>query len=155
MVCTANICRSPLAQGLVMRELLKHRLDGLVEVDSAGTHVFKSGHHPDKRAQQVAKEQGFDIKRLKARKVVAEDFDRFDYILAMDRGVMLSLEAICPESQKHKLSFIMDYSPRKKSGDVPDPYYGNISGFVRVFELLEIACEGLLNHICDQHYFLK
>ena len=134
-----------------MRDISARGLDSYIGVESAGTHVFKPGHRPDKRAQQVAKKNGISIERFKASAIEPEDFHRHDYIIAMDRENLRSLQAICPEEQAGNLLLIMDYAPEAGLRDVPDPYFGNLSGFERVLELLDVACKGLLNHICNQH----
>lgn len=153
MVCSANICRSPMAQGVMRRELAAHGLDRIVEVDSAGTQVPRPGHRPDPRARQVAESHGASIRKFKARRIVADDFQRFDYIIAMDWENLRSLEAICPEEYKNKLFLIMEFTPRSDLEEVPDPYFGNLSGFERVQGLLDMGCKGLLNHIMAKHGF--
>lgn len=153
MVCSANICRSPMAEGLMKRELMMRGLDHLVEVDSAGTHVFKPGHRPDKRAQQVADKGGINIRKLKARMISEEDFQRFDHILAMDEENLHSLQAICPEEYGDKLSLIMSYAPGSDAAEIPDPYFGNLLGFERVQGLLELGCRGLVEHLITRYGF--
>jgi len=151
MVCSANICRSPMAEGLMKRELILRGLDRLIEVDSAGTHVFKPGHRPDKRAQQVAGKDGINIKKLRARMIRDDDFQRFDYILAMDAENLRDLESNCPEAYRDRLSLIMAFAPQNDIHEIPDPYFGNILGFERVQALLEMACRGLMEHIITRH----
>ncbi len=137
-----------------MRELDRHGLKDHVRVDSAGTHVFKTGHRPDKRAQQVAEHHGVQIKKLKARNITREDFERFDYIVAMDHENLHSLKDICPPEYQNKLFLILEFAPQSGQHEVPDPYFGNLSGFERVLELLEIGCDGLLSHIKETHQLI-
>ncbi|WP_260295614.1 low molecular weight protein-tyrosine-phosphatase [Sedimenticola hydrogenitrophicus] len=153
MVCTANICRSPMAQGLMGRELAANGLDGVVRVDSAGTHVFNPGHRPDRRAQQVAEKSEVDIGKLKARMIAEDDFYRFDYIVAMDNANLRNLQKMCPEEYRNKLFLILDFAPQIGFNEVPDPYFGNLSGFERVLALLDLGCKGLIRHIRTQHEF--
>lgn len=152
VVCAANICRSPMAQGCLNQLLIDRGLEDLIMVDSAGTHVFKSGHKPDRRAQQVAEKYGASLKGCRARAVSAADFSLFDYVLAMDREVLGNLQAICPEDQLEKLLLIMEFVPSLGIEEVPDPYFGNLAGFEHVWSLLDHACRGLLDKICIQHH---
>jgi len=151
IVCSANICRSPLAQGVLEKLVVEQGLQHQVTVDSAGTHVFKSGHRPDKRAQQMADKTGANIKKLKARMVKADDFLRFDYILAMDLENLRSLEAICPEEYRNKLHLMMEFASQSDSNEVPDPYFGNLLGFERVLGLLDMGCKGFLSYLRIQY----
>ncbi len=151
IVCTANICRSPLAQGVLEKMIVEQGLQHRIAVDSAGTHVFKSGRRPDKRAQQMADKTGANIKKLKARKVRTDDFVRFDYILAMDQENLRNLEAICPEEYRNRLFLMMEFAPQCGSSEVPDPYFGNLLGFERVLAMLEMGCKGLINHIQTEY----
>lgn len=131
-----------------MSQLVSDRgLGALVKVDSAGTHVFKAGQRPDKRAQRTVEKRGINIKNCKARLVTTDDFYRFDYLCAMDLENIQSLKAICPGEQMHKLSLIMQYASGRGVETVPDPYYGNLAGFERVIELLDEACNGLLDAV--------
>lgn len=149
MVCTANICRSPMAQGLMQKIIRERGLKRRIKVDSAGTHVLRSGARPDKRAQQVTRERGVDISGYRSRMLAASDFQRYDYIVAMDHENMHCMERDCTPENKHKLLSIMDYSPESVVSEVPDPYFGNLAGFQRVVELLEPACDGLMNSILE------
>lgn len=150
-VCCANICRSPMAQGLLMRDLQQQNLVDRIEVDSAGTHVSKPGHRPDQRARRVATASGAKIDKFRSRMVAAEDFQLFDYIIAMDRGNLHNLETICPQEYKNKLFLILEFASQSGQEEVPDPYFGNFAGFERVTALLEMGCRGLLNHIRAVH----
>ncbi len=146
-VCLGNICRSPTAQGLVASALEEAGLAGHVEVDSAGTHAYHVGEPPDPRAQAAAARRGVDLAPLRARRVEAADFERFDYILAMDRENLAHLQSICPPGAEDKLRLFMSFAPDMGLDEVPDPYYGASAGFDRVLDLIEAAAEGLIADI--------
>ena len=150
MVCTANICRSPTAHGLLRHLLDLKGLNSHIVVDSAGTHIFQKGLPPDVRAQRVALEQGIDLSDLRSRNIRPKDFSTYDYILAMDNDNFHILQELCPEEHCHKISMIMEFSPDSEVVEVPDPYFGNISGFERVFSMLEVAMNGLVEHIYNK-----
>ena len=147
MVCTANICRSPIAHGL-MRHLLDLKgLNDLVTVESAGTHIFQKGLSPDVRAQQVAAQYGIDLSDLRSRNIRPGDFSAYDAILVMDNENYHILQEMCPEEHRHKISMVMEFAPETDVTEVPDPYFSNIAGFERVFSMLEVAMEGVVKHI--------
>lgn len=147
MVCTANICRSPVAQGLLRHLLDLKGLNDLVTVDSAGTHIFQKSLSPDVRAEQVAGLHGIDLSDLRSRNIRLQDFSEYDSILAMDNENYRFLQEMCPEEHRHKISMVMEFAPESGELEVPDPYFGNIAGFERVFSMLELATKGLLEHI--------
>lgn len=147
MVCTANICRSPVAQGLLKHLLDLRGLNDLVTVDSAGTHIIQKRLSPDVRAQQVAGLHGIDLSDLRSRNVRLQDFSKFDSILAMDNENYRFLQEMCPEEHRHKISMVMAFAPQSGELEIPDPYFGNIAGFERVFSMLELAMKGLLEYI--------
>lgn len=140
--CMGNICRSPTAEGVMRAKLAAARLD--VEVDSAGTHGYHVGAPPDERAQEHAARRGYDLSPLRARQLVAADFTRFDLVLGMDADNIARAERLCPRGERHKLKLLMAYAPHAGRPDVPDPYYGGDAGFEEVLDLVETACEGLL-----------
>ncbi len=119
-------------------------LGGYFELDSAGTHAYHVGEFPDGRAQQAAAKRGYDLSRIRARKVVVDDFRRFDLVLAMDRSNLASLERMCPEPYMSKLKLFMAYAPEQSCDEVPDPYYGGQAGFERVLDLCEAAARGVI-----------
>jgi protein-tyrosine phosphatase len=138
-VCTGNICRSPTAEG-ILREMAR-RENVAVHVESRGTHDYHVGEPPDERAQHHAKRRGYDLSAQRARHVAKEDFERFDLVLAMDRGHLRLLKRMAPTHLQHKVrAFLQD-------ADVPDPYYGGPEGFEQVLDLIEEACRGLLAEI--------
>ncbi|MCE4554052.1 low molecular weight protein-tyrosine-phosphatase [Pelomonas cellulosilytica] len=140
--CMGNICRSPTAEGVMRARLAAAGLD--VEVDSAGTHGYHVGEPPDERSQQHALKRGYDLGALRARRLEARDFERFDLVLGMDDDNLAHAARLCPPAQRHRLQLLMDYAPDAGSRHVPDPYYGGEAGFERVLDLVEAACDGLI-----------
>jgi protein-tyrosine phosphatase len=142
MVCLGNICRSPLAEAALRHHAERRRLD--VTVDSAGTGDWHVGRAPDPRAQEVAQRLGhIDIGRLRARQVTAADFDRFDYIIAMDAANLRDLKKLAPAGAKAAMSLLLDHSPGHEGDPVPDPYYGEVGDFEHVWRLVDAAAEHL------------
>ena len=150
-VCLGNICRSPTAEGVFRHLVQQEGLDAQIITDSAGTHAYHVGAPPDQRAQQTARGRGIDLSDLRGRKAVATDFDKFDYILAMDSENYENLLRICPPEQRDKLHMFLDFAPHVNESEVPDPYYGGTKGFDRVFDMVEHASRGLLEDIRKQH----
>lgn len=140
MVCLGNICRSPLAEGI-----LKSKVNpDFVFVDSAGTGAYHVGNLPDNRSILIAKKNQIDITDQKARAVSEEDLDTFDYIFAMDSSNYRFLMDLAKnQNQKNKISRLMDLVSPDVVIDVPDPYYGGDQGFANVFEMIDQACEVL------------
>ena len=125
-----------------------------IEIDSAGTHAYHVGEPPDRRAQETAMRRGIALADLRARRAAAEDFDQFDYILAMDQDNYHNMSALCPEGRglERRLMLLMDFAPHMRVREVPDPYYGAAGGFERVFDMIEAAAEGLLEDIRRKHF---
>jgi len=146
-VCMGNICRSPTAHGVFRRLVEDAGLADVIEIDSAGTHAYHEGEPPDSRAQSTAQNRGIDLSDLRARKAHSEDFDYYDYVLAMDQDNYHGLSSICPPGQERKISLLMDYAAQMRIREVPDPYYGGNQGFERVFDMVEAAADGLLRDI--------
>jgi protein-tyrosine phosphatase len=149
-VCMGNICRSPTAEG-VMRSLLRAEgLEGAVEVQSAGTGGWHAGSAPDERAVAVARSRDIVVEG-EARQVTAEDFERFDLLLAMDRENERELLARAPDEQaRAKVRLLREFDPASVAAgdlDVPDPYYGGPHGFDRVLDQVQAACRGLLDEV--------
>lgn len=142
--CMGNICRSPTAHGVFEKMVADAGLAERILVDSAGTHAYHIGEPPDRRSQTTALKRGYDLSRQRARRALAEDFQRFDYVLAMDQDNLRNLRAICPAGFESRLSLFMDFAPEMDEQEVPDPYYGGAMGFERVFDLVEAASAGLL-----------
>ncbi len=151
MVCMGNICRSPLAHGIFEHLVAEAGLSDRIEVDSAGTHAYHVGQPPDPRSQDTARSRGIDITAQRARKVMADDFEAFDFVLAMDRDNYAMLEAICPPGREERLMLFMQFAPERGEREVPDPYYGGVSGFERVYEMVHAAAQGLLETIRRDH----
>lgn len=146
MVCLGNICRSPTAHAVFYQRVADASLSDVIEVDSAGTGNFHIGEKPDKRARHAAKERGYDLSGLRARQVKASDFEKFDYILAMDDNNLRDLIAQCPTELRHKVQLFMEFADNIDLS-VPDPYYSGVDGFQLVLNLVEEASDGLLEHI--------
>jgi protein-tyrosine phosphatase len=148
--CMGNICRSPTAEGVMRHKLEAAGLHQRVLVDSAGTHAWHTGSPPDHRSMQHAARRGYDLGELRAREVAAADFERFDLILAMDWDNLALLEARCPEGLARKLGRLTEHCCRHDNPVVPDPYAGGAQGFEEVLDLVEDACDGLLERIRRQ-----
>lgn len=146
-VCMGNICRSPLAHGLFEHRVERAGLSDRISIDSAGTHAYHVGEAPDPRSQQTALKHGFDLSSQRGRKVTASDFEKFDYVLAMDRDNHASLSAQCPAEHRHKLKLFLEFAPHLEESEVPDPYYGGDSGFEHVYQLIDAAADGLMADI--------
>jgi protein-tyrosine phosphatase len=142
-----NICRSPTAQGVFRALVEREGLADRIVTDSAGTISYHAGEPPDLRARETAVKRGLDLSDLRARRAVSEDFERFDYLVAMDRDNYKELMEICPEGFEERLSLFMDFAPHRPETEVPDPYYGGVAGFDRVFDMVEEASRGLLEYI--------
>jgi protein-tyrosine phosphatase len=148
--CMGNICRSPSAEG-VFRQLLAARAPHLsIEVDSAGTHGYHVGDPPDRRSIAAALRRGIDLSSLRARRIEAGDFERFDLILAMDEDNLHELRQLAPAHARGRIRLMMEYAPNAASRAVPDPYYGGAQGFEAVLDLLEEAAEGLLEEVLQR-----
>jgi protein-tyrosine phosphatase len=152
MVCMGNICRSPTAEAVLRHKLVQTGLDSWIDVDSAGTHGSHVGSPPDSRSQTHAKRRGYQLDHLRARKVESADFHRFDLILAMDWDNLARLQKKCPgveaQSKLRRLTeFIPARSPLVGTEVVGDPYYGGAEGFEAVLDLVEAACDGLVDHL--------
>ncbi len=146
-VCMGNICRSPTAEGVFRHLASTEAPDLAVHVDSAGTHAYHIGEPPDQRAQRAAVRRGVDLAELRARRVVEDDFARFDLILAMDELNIAILQEQCPQAYSDRIGLFLDYAPQLGRVDVPDPYYGGNNGFELVLDLVEEASRGLLSRL--------
>lgn len=137
MICLGNICRSPLAEGILRSKLSEDFI-----VDSAGTGGWHAGQLPDKRSIAIAKSKGLDITNQKARQFKVSDFTTFDYIFVMDNSNYKDVLALAPnEKVKSKVKLILNELFPNENVDVPDPYYGGEDGFENVYEMLDQACE--------------
>ncbi|AGH45337.1 low molecular weight protein-tyrosine-phosphatase [Paraglaciecola psychrophila] len=143
-VCLGNICRSPSAEAVFKTKAADIGL--VIEIDSAGTAGYHKGAAPDKRSQAVGMERGYSFKGLKCRKVVQQDFEKFDYILGMDNQNIASLLEACPEELQHKVTLLLSFSDAEER-EVPDPYYGGKGGFEYVLDLIEQGADGFIKHL--------
>ncbi len=155
MVCMGNICRSPTAEVVLRDKLRRAGLAEAVVVDSAGTHGYHVGAPPDGRAIEHAARRGYDLSELKARRVTAGDFARFDQILAMDGTNLDYLLKRYPDAQLERLGLLLERAAVSvpHSGhplDVPDPYYGGREGFELVLDLIEPACDALVAQLVNR-----
>lgn len=144
LVCLGNICRSPMAEG-VLRHLARER--GIaITTDSAGTGDYHVGEAPDRRAQAAMRRRGMDIADLRARQFVRADYDRFDLLLAMDADNLRNMHRLAPSpAHARKAVLLMDHAPEHALREVPDPYFGGDEGFDQVFDMLHEACNNLLD----------
>ncbi len=146
-VCMGNICRSPTAEGVFRGLIDREGLADRFHIDSAGTHDYHVGDAPDARAQAAALRRGYDLSRLRARQVAADDFADFDFVLAMDRNNLAQLLQQCPAAHRGKVRMLLEFAGSGVPGEVPDPYYGGAQGFEQVLDLVEAGARGLLQHI--------
>ncbi|WP_405238924.1 low molecular weight protein-tyrosine-phosphatase [Lentisalinibacter orientalis] len=146
-VCMGNICRSPTAAGVFRKLVADAGLEEFVHIDSAGTHAYHTGEPPDQRAAAAAERRGFDLSGQSARRVTAEDFERFDYVLAMDRDNHEILLGAALEDHHGRIRLFLEFGSDPARQEVPDPYYGGAVGFERVLDLVEDAAQGLLRDV--------
>jgi protein-tyrosine phosphatase len=146
-VCLGNICRSPTAEGVFRKLVQGEKLEYLFEIDSAGTHAYHIGDPPDERAQAACVRRGINITSLRGRQAIAEDIEKFDYVLAMDRENYQDLLDICPPGHESRIRLFMEFAANRPEEEVPDPYFGGVSGFDRVLDMIEDAARGLLEDI--------
>ena len=149
-VCMGNICRSPMAQGVLEQRLHEERLEHRVQVDSAGTHHYHSGDAPDPRGVAAAGLRGIDISAQRARAVREDDFVEFDLILAMDSDNERGLRALCPPDYDDRIMPVMAFAPELREREVPDPYYVGGQGFEKVLDMLDLCMEGLMDELHDR-----
>ncbi|WP_246124797.1 low molecular weight protein-tyrosine-phosphatase [Algibacter pacificus] len=146
MVCLGNICRSPLAEGI-----LKAKLSSNFMVDSAGTANYHTGSAPDQRSVAVAKKYGLNISNLKGRQFTVSDFDRFDRIYVMDSSNYQNVTKLARnENDLSKVNFILNEVYPNENFDVPDPYYGGNEGFENIYNMLNEACTIIANNLTSE-----
>lgn len=145
-VCTGNICRSPTAEG-VLRQMVDARgLVDHIEVASAGLEGWHAGAPPDARSQAHAQRRGYEIGEQRAQHFTRRDFERFDWVIAMDDSHLDRLRQLCPPAQAHKLRAAGAFSESVPAGGVPDPYHGDAQDFESVLDMIEGVCEGVLEN---------
>ncbi len=146
MVCLGNICRSPLAEGILRQKTIENQ--HTIIIDSAGTIGIHAGEQPDKRMQATALKYGIDLSTLRSRQVTLNDFQEFDHIYAMDESNYSDLQKLARnEVQKAKVRLLLDENPLNSLKNVPDPYYGGQEGFEQVYFLLEETINHLINNL--------
>ena len=146
-VCTGNICRSPTADGVARQMIVRLGLEREIAVDSAGTTGYHAGERPDPRACAAAQKRGYDLRKLRARRLEDRDFERFDLLLAMDEEHLAIMQRKCPPEHRHKVQRFMDFARRFDAREVPDPYYGGERGFDVVLDMVEDAVGGLIERL--------
>ncbi|WP_035670534.1 low molecular weight protein-tyrosine-phosphatase [Flavobacterium sp. 83] len=148
MVCLGNICRSPLAEGILASKLPKNKFT----VDSAGTGSWHIGHSPDERSIAVAKKYKINISNQKGRQFSSNDFDTFDYIYVMDNSNYSNvIELAQNQDQKDKVNLILNHLFPNENVDVPDPYFGLPNGFEIVYNMLDEVCEVIAKKLIEKH----
>lgn len=148
MVCLGNICRSPLAEGLLAAKLPKDKFF----VDSAGTGNYHIGKQPDQRSIHIAKKNGLDITYQKARQFTSEDFEEFDYIFVMDSSNYENVIDLAKNKEhQNKVEMILNHLFPGENVDVPDPYFGMENGFDIVFKMLDETCDILAKKLIEKH----
>lgn len=149
-VCMGNICRSPTAHGVMQHKLGLKGLNKRISVDSAGTHAYHQGEQSDARSRAKAMSQGIDMEFIRARKILALDYHEFDYILAMDQENLELIRDSATTTATADIRLFLDFANRAGTTDekvIPDPYYGGDTGFDNVFQLVDVGCEALIEHI--------
>ncbi|HLG02888.1 MAG TPA: low molecular weight protein-tyrosine-phosphatase [Bacteroidia bacterium] len=147
MVCLGNICRSPLAEGILRHKLLEAGIKNVL-VDSAGTSGWHAGQNPDQRSMENARSHGIDISKLVARPFTKKDFEEFDYIFVMDSSNYREVISLAKtDRHRHKVEFLLNKKWPGKNRAVPDPYFGGEAGFEQVFQLVSQACEAIVQDL--------
>jgi protein-tyrosine phosphatase len=149
-VCLGNICRSPTAEGVFRTIVAREALAGRIGADSAATGDWHLGKPPDPRSQAVARRRGIELSGLRARLAEPRDFERFDYVLAMDKQNLADLTRICPPGAERRLGLFLDFAGLPIA-EVADPYGCDLEVFETVFELITIGAEALLAHLQRTH----
>jgi protein-tyrosine phosphatase len=148
MVCLGNICRSPLAEGILASKLPKDKF----QVDSAGTGSWHIGHKPDERSIAIAKKNKLDISKQKGRQFTTSDFETFDYIYVMDNSNYWDVvQLVDNKAQTEKVQLILNELFPNENVDVPDPYFGLPNGFESVYKMLDEACDVLAKKLIEKH----
>jgi protein-tyrosine phosphatase len=149
-VCTANLCRSPTAEGVFRSLATKAGLAEAFEIDSAGTGASHVGQPPTPAAVDVAAARGYDISGIRARQITSEDIERFDYVLGMTRGHLAEMRWLAPRNLADKPQLLMNYAPPLGILDIPDPFGGTTDDYERAIGMIESATRGLLARLTPQ-----
>ena len=148
-VCMGNICRSPSGEAVMNALIKRNGFEDKIVCDSAGTIAYHAGEPADARMQRHAVKRGYNLTSI-ARQINPSDFERFDYIIAMDKSNYRDILALDSEGKyRNKIFMMMQFASEYKEEEVPDPYYGGDEGFEHVLDLLEDACSGLLKYISN------
>ena len=147
MVCLGNICRSPTAEAMLRKKVREAGLDDRIEVDSAGTADYHVESPPDRRAIAHGERRGLAMQALRGRQVSRADFERFDFVLAMDADNLADLKRLRPPGSRAKVALLMSYAPEAGAREVPDPYHGGADGFETVLYLVESAADGFVRYV--------
>ncbi|KRA20538.1 MULTISPECIES: low molecular weight protein-tyrosine-phosphatase [unclassified Lysobacter] len=150
VVCLGNICRSPVAEGVLRARIAASTLAGQVELDSAGTGDWHVGQPPDRRAIANAAEHGIDIAGLRARQLQAADYRDFDWLLCADRANLRDVQARAPRGARAQAALLLDWTGVESQGEVPDPYTGGPAQFEHVFGLLDRAADGAIARLREE-----
>jgi protein-tyrosine phosphatase len=143
VVCMANVCRSPMAAA-VIRGMAASQRGLALEIDSAGTRVARPALQPDPRADAALRRRGYTAAKGRSRALTAEDFDRYDLLLAMDSRNLQDMLAVAPAHHHAKAKLLLDFADGVATREVPDPYFGDAQGFERVLDLCEAGGRGVL-----------
>lgn len=146
-VCLGNICRSPTAEGIFRKLAGEAGLADRILIDSAGTAGWHTGKGPDPRSCATARRHGVDISGLRARQIRVQDFERFRFIVALDRSNLQDILRIAPARHDATVKLLLDFVPGMEGQPVPDPYYGDDSDFEETFRLARLGCEALLDAV--------
>jgi len=149
-VCLGNICRSPLAEGIFKQRIKERGISDHFEADSCGTAAYHIGETPDERSVANAEKNGVSYAH-RGRQAKRDDFQHFDYVLAMDASNYRNLEIIKPKNPKARLKMMRDYDNQTSGANVPDPYYGGEDGFQKVFEILDESVNNLIDDLIKKH----
>lgn len=159
-VCMGNICRSPTAHAILQHKVDQQGLSDRVQIASSGTHAYHIGDPPDSRSQALASQRGVDMSSLRAQKISINDYDDFDWILAMDQENLDLINYYAPESGSElgpdqqtpaQIALLMSFSEKYPDiSEVPDPYYGGAQGFEHVFDIVDDACDGLIKQLLSR-----
>lgn len=145
-VCLGNICRSPMAHGVLRYKATQ--LDLSIRVESAGTSAFHAGETPDKRAIATLKHKGIDISDLRSQQIIASDFSSYDFIVTMDEENQINVKKLALQSNsKNTPKMLMNYAYPSQNISVPDPYYGGQQGFENVYKMIDLATNHLIEEL--------